>query len=108
MEKNKKRRTKASVAGKSPAFLEFWTKKETKIASGVLLISIALYLTIIFLSFIFTGSSDFSLVKDLQFSEINKLDGDIRNFGGSLGAWISNIIINHWFGFPSLFMIAFI
>lgn len=108
MEKTKKRRTKAPVAGKSPAFLEFWTKRETKIASGVLVLSIALYLTIIFLSFIFTGSSDFSLVKDLQFSEINKLDGDIRNFGGSLGAWTSNIIINHWFGFPSLFMIAFI
>lgn len=107
MEKNKKRRTKAPVTGKSPAFLEFWTKKETKIASGVLVLSIALYLTIIFLSFIFTGSSDFSLVKDLQFSEINKFDGDIRNFGGSLGAWTSNIIINHWFGFPSLFMIAF-
>jgi S-DNA-T family DNA segregation ATPase FtsK/SpoIIIE len=108
MEKTKKHKTKAPVSRKRPAFLEFWTKKETKIASGVLVISLALYLTIIFLSFIFTGSSDFSIIKDLHFSDIKNLEGEIRNFGGSFGAWTSNIIINHWFGFPSIFMIAFI
>ena len=91
-----------------PAFIQFWLKNETRITLGIILSGLALYLSIIMLSFFFTGSSDYSKVNNLPFSDLDTVGNDIRNFGGTFGAWASNIIINHWFGFSSLFIVILI
>lgn len=108
MTKSKAAKNKISEKKTSSAFIRFWSKKETKIAIGIILSGLALYLTIIFASFLITGSSDFSKVKNLSFSNLDTIGNDIRNFGGALGAWTSNMIINNWFGIPTIFAITFI
>lgn len=107
MTKSKIARNKSSEKKASPSSIRFWSKKETRIAFGVILTSLTLYTTIMFFSFLFTGSSDFSKVDQLPFGDMDKLGNDIRNFGGAFGAWTSNIIINQWFGIPTFFMITF-
>lgn len=108
MAKAKTAKSKATDNKPVSRFIQFWKKKETKIILGIILLSITLYLTIIFFSFILTGNSDFSKVNNVPFSKIKDLDSDILNFGGAFGAWISNILINGWFGIPSVFILVFL
>jgi len=108
MAKAKTAKSKTTDSKPIPGFIQFWKKKETKIVLGIILLSLTLYLTIIFFSFIFTGNSDFSKVNNLPFSKIKELDGEIINFGGAFGAWLSNIMINRWFGISGIFMLVFL
>jgi len=106
--------TKTQTSGKAnqnnqetPSFTGFFKKKETRVTAGVLLLAFATYLSIILVSFLFTGESDQSKVNLLSFSDLNKIAGQTDNIGGSFGAWASNIIINQWFGLSSFFAIIF-
>jgi len=85
----------------------FLHKKETWISVGVLWLVLITWLTIILISFLFTGDSDHSLVYNLAYSDLDTITGKALNFGGSLGAWAANIIINKWFGYAFVFMLAF-
>ena len=66
---------------------------------GVFLILFSLYTFVIFISFLFTWKIDQSFDWSAVFSgpEIK-----VENWGGKLGAWISNLFINKWFGIASL------
>lgn len=59
------------------------------------------------LSFLFTGSADFSKVNNRSFLELGSHPGEIRNIGAAIGAWTANTIINGWFGLPSFFALLF-
>ena len=85
----------------------FLHKKETWISVGILWLVFVTWLTIILISFLFSGGSDQSLVYGLPFSELSSITGKTLNIGGSLGAWLANIIINGWFGYSFVFMLAF-
>jgi len=70
--------------------------------SGVLLLFIvAPYLLIAFTSYLFTWSSDMSLVKDSGFMLIFNSDAVADNWLGRLGAVVSHQFIFNWFGFTS-------
>lgn len=66
---------------------------------GVFLILFSLYTFIVFISFLFTWKIDQSFDWSAVFSgpEIKT-----ENWGGKLGAWLSNLFINRWFGIASL------
>jgi DNA segregation ATPase FtsK/SpoIIIE, S-DNA-T family len=85
----------------------FFRKKETRISLGVLELVLVAWLTIILISFLFSGDSDQSLVNGLPFGNLGEITGKTLNIGGSFGAWIANLIINEWFGLPSFFLIFF-
>ncbi|MDP4277630.1 MAG: DNA translocase FtsK 4TM domain-containing protein, partial [Bacteroidota bacterium] len=100
--------TKRHTDKEAPGFIRFLLRKETHIASGILLTGVSIYLSIILISFLFTGSSDFSKVNNLPFSKLSEAGNDFRNIGAAIGAWLSNIIVNRWFGIPSLFLVAYL
>jgi S-DNA-T family DNA segregation ATPase FtsK/SpoIIIE len=85
----------------------FLHKKETWISFGVIWLVFVAWITIIILSFLFTGDSDHSLVYGRPFSEMGSLSGEALNLGGSWGAWLANTIINEWFGYSFVFILAF-
>lgn len=85
----------------------FLHKKETWISLGVLWLVVVTWITIILISFLFTGDSDHSLVYGLSFGDLGSIRGQALNIGNSLGAWTANTIINEWFGFSFVFMLAF-
>ncbi len=76
--------------------------------SGILLTGIAAYLSVVLVSFLFTGSSDFSKVNNRSLIELGSNPGEIRNIGAAIGAWVANTIINRWFGLPSFFALVFV
>ncbi|HDP75466.1 MAG TPA: DNA translocase FtsK [Bacteroidales bacterium] len=74
---------------------------------GLFLILLSLYFFISFFSFLFTWKVDQSIEWVSIFSSAEQTVG---NWGGKLGASLSNQFINHWFGiialaFPSIFMV---
>jgi len=85
----------------------FLHKKETWISIGVLWLVVVTWITIILISFLFSGASDHSLVYGLSFSDLGSIRGQALNIGGSFGAWAANTIINEWFGYSFVFMLAF-
>jgi len=101
------RNNKPKAQRELPSFVRFFTKKETRIVVGILLTGTVIYLTVVMLSFLFTGSSDFSKVNNRSFVELGSLPGEIRNVGAAIGAWTANTIINGWFGLPSFFALLF-
>lgn len=92
---------------KKTSFIGFFKKNETHIVSGILVLMFITYLCIVLVSFLFTGDSDQSKVNLLSFSNLSAADGQTENIGGTFGAWVSNIIINRWFGVSSFFIIIF-
>jgi S-DNA-T family DNA segregation ATPase FtsK/SpoIIIE len=82
-------------------------KRETQTSLGVLWLVFLAWITIILVSFLFTGDSDHSLVYDRSFGDLGSISGQTRNVCGSYGAWLANIIINQWFGYSVVFLLAF-
>jgi S-DNA-T family DNA segregation ATPase FtsK/SpoIIIE len=82
-------------------------KKELRIAFGLLSLAILCWITLIMISFLFTGDADQSLVDPLAYGGLDSISGQTRNIGGTTGAWLANILINHWFGLPTFFLVAF-
>jgi S-DNA-T family DNA segregation ATPase FtsK/SpoIIIE len=66
---------------------------------GVFLILLSLYIFVVFISFFFTWKIDQSFNWSAVFSGP---ETEVENWGGKLGAWISNLFINKWFGVSSL------
>ncbi|MEY1638058.1 FtsK/SpoIIIE family DNA translocase [Tenuifilum osseticum] len=74
---------------------------------GLFLILLGFYIFLSFLSFLFTWKVDQSIEWVSIFSSTEQ---KIGNWGGKLGASLSNQFINHWFGitalaFPLIFMV---
>jgi len=79
--------------------------ERTHFICGLVLLGLMIYICIMLVSFFFTGVADQSIVEHLKFSEVSRVES-CHNWAGKWGAWLSNIIMNKWFGIPSL-MLAF-
>ncbi|MBL4754050.1 MAG: DNA translocase FtsK [Flavobacteriales bacterium] len=64
------------------------------------------YLLIAFTSYLFTWSSDMSLVKDQNFGLIFNSDVQVENWLGRLGAVVSHLFIYSWFGITSYLFVV--
>lgn len=88
------------------SLVQFWKNDQVRFISGLILLVLMVYISILLISFFFTGASDQSLVQGLSFGELAHA-GNTRNWAGTFGAWLSNIIMNEWFGISSLLLAAF-
>jgi S-DNA-T family DNA segregation ATPase FtsK/SpoIIIE len=69
--------------------------------SGLVLVALAFYLALAFMSFFFTGFADRSKF-DIAFWELIKSSEIIvDNWTGKFGAWLADTFINDWFGVAS-------
>ncbi len=66
---------------------------------GLFILLLGLYLLLAFISYVFTWKIDQSFEWQSIFSGT---DVKVSNWGGRLGATLSNQFMNHWFGLPSL------
>ncbi len=65
---------------------------------GAVVSLIGCFLFIALVSFFFTGAVDQSIVEGLHSDEIGKIESEIHNWGGALGATVANTLINKWIG----------
>ncbi|MFP4846162.1 DNA translocase FtsK [Winogradskyella sp. PE311] len=90
-------RTKAKAKTKDKSKkLSFKLSNQQKLIFGSLLIILGVLLFISFLSFIFTGREDQSVLN--TFPERSE---DYKNWASQLGAWVSEFFITKGFGIPS-------
>jgi S-DNA-T family DNA segregation ATPase FtsK/SpoIIIE len=94
--KNRKKREKS---------IPFYKYEKFRFITGILVLLIAAYLLVAFVSFIFYGGADQSNL-DLPWKEL-VLESDIKvqNKAGKTGAWLSEVIINRGFGLSSFLFI---
>ncbi|MGL5683412.1 MAG: DNA translocase FtsK 4TM domain-containing protein [Marinifilaceae bacterium] len=84
-----------------PAFLD---STKVKQILGFSLLLFSLYLLISIIGFIFSGDTDQSIVDRGLRQIINNPDYTASNPTGPLGAWLSDLIVNKWFGLASVIL----
>ena len=108
--KNKKKTTTKSVNrqesnGKKwmEGFVRFWKNETMHFIVGMCFSLFGIFLFIALTSFFFTGTCDQSNVEGLN-NELGKIESEIQNWAGAIGAYISNFLINRWIGFGAFFL----
>ena len=77
-------------------------------AIGILLVVVAIYLTLAFVSYFTTGAADQSLIEDPREGEVLNQNHEFTNTCGSIGAYASWYFIKRCFGLPAFLIPLFI
>ena len=99
--KYKKAKKTRQQKKKSPSN-PFYKDRRFHLASGFFLMVLALYLMIAFVSFIFTGKADQSVVEAVFETDLKASGLEAENWLGLIGALASYLFIYRWFGLASL------
>jgi S-DNA-T family DNA segregation ATPase FtsK/SpoIIIE len=102
--KTTRKPTKAKKPSRFKGFITFLKSNHFKYTLGAFLMLFSGYLTVAFISYVFSGSADQSKL-DMSFSELVDPGVRVQNFAGKGGAWLSEQFINQGFGLPSFFFI---
>jgi S-DNA-T family DNA segregation ATPase FtsK/SpoIIIE len=92
----KKTTTKAKPKAKAAKKRSYKLTSQQKLVFGSLLIILGVLLFISFLSFVFTGKEDQSVL-----STFPERSQEYKNWASQLGAWVSEFFITKGFGIPS-------
>ena len=83
----------------------FFHDNRTKVIAGIILIAVALFMLIAYISFFFTGAADASIL-DLSHTERVAHRAEITNFMGLVGAHIAAFLVDGSFGIFSMLIVA--
>ncbi|RNI30348.1 DNA translocase FtsK [Rufibacter immobilis] len=83
----------------------FLKDRRLQLFIGFFFLLSSLYLTIAFVSFLFTGTADQSVVESVTAQDVKESGLESENWLGLFGAWISDYFINQWFGVASFFFV---
>jgi DNA segregation ATPase FtsK/SpoIIIE, S-DNA-T family len=86
-------------------FFAFFTDPRFLLTFAIILFVLVLYLTIAFISFIFSGDADQSKL-DIKWHElVFNPEIKVENKAGKTGAWLADVIINRGFGISAFIFI---
>ncbi len=78
--------------------VRFFRDERFRIILGTFLVLLSAYLMIAFVSYFFTWKED----QDFMWSQVfSGTEVQVENHAGKIGAWISALFMNHWFGLAS-------
>jgi DNA segregation ATPase FtsK/SpoIIIE, S-DNA-T family len=97
----------SSFVVKGKAIVSFFRSDKFKFTTAVLFVFFAAFLTISFVSYLFTWKADQSVIDLNWFSLLTDSNLQVENWAGKTGALIANNCIHDWFGIAS-FSIVFI
>ncbi|KAA6435579.1 DNA translocase FtsK 4TM domain-containing protein [Rufibacter glacialis] len=83
----------------------FLKDRRLQLFIGFFFLLSSLYLTIAFVSYLFTGTADQSVVESVTTEDVKAAGLESENWLGLFGAWISDYFINRWFGIASFFFV---
>ncbi|PRY86617.1 FtsK/SpoIIIE family DNA translocase [Mongoliibacter ruber] len=86
----------------------FLKDKRIPLTFGIILLSLSLFLFFAFISYLFEGNADQSLVASELEEDIRSTASEARNWLGLFGAQISYVIIHKWFGIAAFLLPPFI
>ncbi|WP_347158250.1 FtsK/SpoIIIE family DNA translocase [Pontibacter chitinilyticus] len=106
-EKPKKAKKKMSL--KLPTLprirIGFLKDKRFKLFIGFTLLLLSFFLTIAFVSYLFTGPADQSVVESVNGTGLKESGQEAENWLGLFGAWVSHLFIYDWLGIGAFFVI---
>lgn len=88
------------------ALKAFFENERTRFISGLVILLLTIYAGLALVSFFFTGGADQSRVENVGLEELLANRGAVENWAGVRGAFLSDLLMNRWFGISS-FMILF-
>lgn len=102
-----KKTTKQQPADKDPkvrfaSLKKLFGNERTQFISGLAISILTVYIGLSILSFFFTGATDQSKIDNISGLELLRNQGQVSNWAGVWGAFISEYMINRWFGISSL------
>jgi S-DNA-T family DNA segregation ATPase FtsK/SpoIIIE len=112
---NTKKATRSSSSGSSrfKLKLEFLNDRRLQLAVGFFLIIASVYLLTAFVSYLFTGQADQSVIESTGDTALRESGAEIENLLGLFGAWVGYYFIFMWFGLgaflipPMLFLAGY-
>jgi len=98
MAKKKKKKNSNSTVRFLSATVTFMRDDRFKYALGILFVLMAAFALLSFISYLVYWKDD----QDFEWGRVFAgAEVEVRNQGGKLGAWLSNLFINKWFGLSS-------
>ncbi|MDR1200228.1 MAG: DNA translocase FtsK [Tannerellaceae bacterium] len=85
----------------------FFTNERTRFISGLILSILTIYVGLALISFFFSGAADQSKIENLPVSDLVAYKGSVNNWTGVRGAYLANLLMNHWFGISSFILLYF-
>jgi DNA segregation ATPase FtsK/SpoIIIE, S-DNA-T family len=101
----KKDKATSSLPKLNFSFLNFIFDRRFQLFVGFFFLLGSLYLAIAFISYLFTGHADQSVVEALPTTGLKEAGMESENWLGLVGAWISNYIIYEGFGVAAFFVV---
>ncbi len=85
----------------------FFTNERTRFITGLVICFLTIYVGLSLVSFFFTGAADQSKIENVSLTELVNNRGSVENWTGVRGAWLSDLLMNRWFGVSSFFILFF-
>lgn len=99
----KEKKSRGSSKGKSRFSFSFLKDPRVKLVTGFFFMLLSVFLMLSFLSFLFTGQADHSVIEARDISMIDS-GQEARNWLGYYGALTSHYFIFRWFGIAAFFI----
>ena len=97
-------RERKDKAGKGKFNFRFFTDPRFKLAFGFFLLLLSVFLLTAFVSYLFTGKADQSIVEATGESGLIQTGKEAKNWLGLYGALVSHYSIFRWFGIAAFFI----
>ena len=107
---NKRVKSKKTQQGRTffGSIKHFVTSERVHFIIGLLVCFFTVYIGIAILSFFFTGAADQSIVQQYELTDFFSKKETVANWAGIRGAFFADVIMNRWFGIPSLLIVLFV
>lgn len=87
-----------TLSVKPAAFSSFFSDGRFRIFAGIVLALVTVYLLAVTISYFNTVAHDQSLTGNNTWESLVAKTGSVKNLGGPLGAWVSDMLITRWLG----------
>lgn len=88
--------------------LSFFKDRRTHLAAGFFVLVLSIFLFVSFISYLFTGKADQSVVESFLAAGIRVAGAEVQNWLGLIGAVASHYFVFEWFGISSLLIPPFL
>ncbi|WP_017733141.1 FtsK/SpoIIIE family DNA translocase [Nafulsella turpanensis] len=102
--KNKEKEKKAGKSFRLKLKMDFLKDRRLQLAFGFFLLISSLFLFTAFLSYLFTGRADQSMIEAVPETGLKASGLETENWLGLFGAWTSHYFIYQWFGLSAFFV----
>jgi len=94
----KKKKKKNPIVRFLGSVVAFFKDDRFRYAAGIVFLLLALFIILSLISYLFNWKTD----QDFEWAKVfSGPETQVENSGGKLGAWLSNLFINKWFGIAS-------